>query len=69
MARSTICLGTPVKLTEYGASLEKNSKYIGQTGILVGYTMWIPKEGYIIRWPDGTEMAVSHARNEVMIAQ
>ena len=66
MARSTLCIGTPVTLTRHGASLEKNSKYIGMTGVLAGYTMWMPKEGYIIRWPDGTETKATHSRNEVV---
>ena len=69
MARSTLCIGTPVTLTRHGASLPKNSKYLGMIGTLVGYTIWIPEDGYMVEWPDGTEMAVSHARNEVMIAQ
>jgi len=69
MARSTLCIGTPVTLTRHGASLPKNSKYLGLIGTLVGYTMWLPKEGYMIRWPDGTEMKVPHSRNELMVAR
>ena len=69
MARSTLCIGTPVTLTRHGASLPKNSKYLGLIGTLVGYTMWLPKEGYMIRWPDGTEMMVPHSRNELMVAR
>ena len=66
MARSTLCIGTPVTLTRHGASLESNAPYVGLIGTLVGYTMWLPKEGYIIRWPDGTETKATHSRNEVV---
>ena len=66
MARSTLCIGTPVTLTRHGASLERNLPYLGLIGTLVGYTMWLPKEGYIIRWPDGTETKATHSRNEVV---
>ena len=68
MARSTLCIGTPVTLTRHGASLPSNSKYLGLIGTLVGYTMWLPKEGYLIRWPDGSSLKIPHNRNEVMSA-
>jgi hypothetical protein len=38
-------------------------------GTLVGYTMWLPKEDYMIRWPDGTETMVPHSRNEIVWAK
>jgi hypothetical protein len=65
MARSTLCIGTPVTLTRHGASLPKNSKYLGMIGTLVGYTIWIPEDGYMVEWPDGT-IWQCHTRNEVV---